>query len=53
MDIDLLRSQSVSSAANPHVFSIPLLALYPGIGVKGKREIGRRDQKKNQNEEKR
>lgn len=53
MDIDLLISYSVSLATNPHVFSIPLLAVYPGIGVKGKREIGRRDQKNNKNEEKR
>lgn len=34
-----LVCKSVSSATNPQVFSIPLLVLYPGTGIKGKRKI--------------
>lgn len=42
-----------SSAFEPHVFSIFLLALYPGTGVKGRRKTGEKGQRRNKNEEKR
>lgn len=42
-----------SSAFEPHVFSIFLLALYPGTGVKGRRKTREKGQRRNKNEEKR
>lgn len=48
-----ISSVSISSTAIPHVFSIFLLALYPGSGVKGRRKTWEKGQKKNKNGEKR
>lgn len=53
MSVSFLYVSLFSSAIDPHVFSIFLLAPYPGTGVKGRRKTGEKGQRRNKNEDKR